>query len=89
MKRTLSLFQSVIQGKLIDGVEYLIQRKDGSKFPGFINMRLLSGNKPGLAGYIFDLSKTKKRKKNYVKARNGSKNYQSLLLKEFLYMITE
>ncbi len=63
MKRTLSLFQSVIQGKLIDGVEYLIQRKDGSKFPGFINMRLLSGNKPGLAGYIFDLSKTKKRKK--------------------------
>jgi len=52
----------VMQGVLTDGSEYLVQRKDRSTFPAFINTNpTLKDNKPiGLKGYIFDLTERKK-----------------------------
>ena len=52
----------VIQGVLTDGTEFLMQRKDGSTFPAYINTNpTIKDNKiTGLKGYIFDLTKQKK-----------------------------
>ncbi len=58
--RTLRRFQQVMQGGLTDGSEYLIQRKDGNTFPGFINTRPSQHKIPGLMGYIFDLTSLRK-----------------------------
>jgi len=51
----------VMQGVHTDGSEYLVQRKDGSTFPTFINTSAsIKNDRPvGLMGYIFDLTQQK------------------------------
>lgn len=57
-------FQRVMQGNFADGTEYLIQRKDGSNYHGFINARPTTDREtPGLIGYIFDLTNLKEAQK--------------------------
>ncbi len=48
--------QQIMQGGLTDGSEYLVQRKDGTTYPGFINTRPSQHEASGLMGYIFDLT---------------------------------
>ena len=52
----------IIQGVHTEGSEYLIQRKDGSTFPAYIdtNPTIKDHKLKGLKGYIFDLTKQKK-----------------------------
>jgi len=57
--RVLSMSQQVMQGGLTDGSEYIIQRKDGSMYPAFVNTRPSGSSTPGLIGYIFDLTSIK------------------------------
>ncbi|MDY6791061.1 MAG: cache domain-containing protein [Thermodesulfobacteriota bacterium] len=62
--KALTLSKQILQGMYADGAEYLIQRKDGRTYHGFINARpTKDGITPGLIGYIFDLTKLKEAEK--------------------------
>jgi len=58
--QVLKLSERVFQGIYADGAEYLIKRKDGGTYHGFINARPTKDSAtPGLMGYIFDLTNLK------------------------------
>ena len=59
--KAIKMSMQVMQGGHTDGSEYLVQRKDGSTFPAFINTRgSIKDDKPvGLKGYIFNLTEQK------------------------------
>ena len=59
--RAIKMSMQVMQGEHTGGSEYLVQRKDGSTFPAFINTRAsIKDDKPvGLKGYIFNLTEQK------------------------------
>lgn len=61
--KALTLFEKVLSGVYADGTEYVIRRKDGSLFQGFINARPTDDAEPGLIGYIFDLTTLKQAEK--------------------------
>jgi len=67
----------VMQGDVTDGSEYLIKRKDGSVYPGFVNTRRSSeSTMSGLMGYIFDLTNLK-RSENKLKESEAA--YRSMM----------
>jgi len=77
----LIMAQQVMQGRLTDGSEYLIQRKDSSTYPGFINTRPSQGTAKGLIGYIFDLTSVKEAEKALLESEEKlarSKKMESL-----------
>ena len=59
--KVIKMSMQVMQGVHTEGSEYLVQRKDGSTFPAFINTRAsIKDDKPvGLKGYIFNLTEQK------------------------------
>jgi signal transduction histidine kinase len=61
--KAIALFNKVLDGVYGEGTEYLIRRKDGTSFHGFINARPRNDNAPGLLGYIFDLTHLKQAEK--------------------------
>ncbi len=60
--KAIEMSMQVMQGVHTDGSEYLVQRKDGSTFPAFINTNpTIKDDKPvGLKGYVFNLTQQKK-----------------------------
>jgi len=59
--KVLKRSMQVMQGVHTEGSEYLVQRKDGSTFPTYINTSAsIKGDRPvGLMGYVFDLTQQK------------------------------
>jgi PAS domain S-box-containing protein len=80
--KALTFFKQILQRMYADGTEYLIQRKDGSTYHGFINARpTQDAAAPGLIGYIFDLTKLKEAQKALRKSEEKlvrSKKMESL-----------
>ena len=55
-------FSKVLSGKKLGMVEYMAQRKDGSKFPIIVNINSTFGNRgnvTGAAGIIVDITERK------------------------------
>jgi len=80
-ERALIMAQQVMQGRLTDGSEYLIQRKDSSTYPGFINTRPSQSSTKGVTGYIFDLTSVKEAEKALLESEEKlarSKKMESL-----------
>jgi len=60
--KAIEMFMQAMQGVHIDGSEFLVQRKDGSTFPAYIDTNpTIKDDKPvGLKGYVFNLTEQKK-----------------------------
>ncbi len=76
--RAMKMSTQVMQGVHTDGSEYLMQRKDGSTFPAYINTTpSIKDNKAvGLTGYIFNLTEQKKAEE---KLRESEERYRSFI----------
>jgi len=78
--KAIKMSMQVMQGVTTDGSEYLVQRKDGSTFPAFINTRasIKADKTVGLKGYIFNLTEQKMAKEALRESEEKLRQSQKL-----------
>ena len=70
-------FHRILQGRPVEGVEYLAQRKDGTLFPAvFYSTAILHGPSPvGLRGVIVDITERKQSEEQLKAERQRAQQY--------------